>query len=527
LRHWTLLGVCQTVTKPKSSLSVATAKGASWIVGWRLATRILGLANMLILARLLVPGDFGLVAIATSFSQAIDTLGEIGVGDALVREHSLDRTAYDTGFTLSVIRGLLSSLILLLSSIPVADFFGDPRLAHIVMVLALVMLISSLENIGIVDYQRHLAFDKEFILYIIPRVLGIGLGLVAAWYLRSYWALVIGIFVTRSLRAILSYIMHPYRPRLALVACRRILAFSAWAWGLSVAGIARDRIDSFVIGRLLGAAPVGIYTVGWEIGFAASVELVLPLSRALFSTFSILRSRSEGIPDAYFRVMSATMLIALPASIGIALIADPLVRLGLGQRWINAVALIQVFAIVGAFKVMGSISSTLLRVFGLQQVQVKILSVTVLIRLVLLIALIDSLGLIGAALAAGLTSAVDDLALLLLTFRRFGMRAADLPLSNWRCFVATVLMTATVLMVQHYNRAFDGGTHSVVWNLVLDVASGLISYVGGLFSIWFMAGRPRGPEIYIADLLRKALWGLSSRQGRVAISSQSSDGPLV
>ncbi len=402
---------------------------------------------MLVMARLLLPGDFGLVAIATSFSQAVDTLGEIGVGDALVREHALDRSIYDTGFTLNAIRGLVSALVLLLSAVPIAHFFGDPRLAHIMMVLAVAMLMSSLENIGIVDYQRHLAFDKEFLLYVVPRIMGIGLGLITAWYLRSYWALVVGIFTTRSLRAVLSYVMHPYRPRFALTAWRRILSFSAWAWGLSVAGIARDRIDSFVIGRLLGAAAVGIYTVGWEIGFAASVELVLPLSRALFSTFSILRNRAKDIPDAYFRVMSTTMLVTLPASTGIALVADPLVRLALGQRWVNAVPLVQVFAVVGAFKVVGSISGTLLRVFGLQQVQVKILSVTVVVRLALLIVLVNSMGLLGAALAAGATSAIDDLALLLLTFRRFKVRAMDLLLSNWRCFVATASMAVTVLTI--------------------------------------------------------------------------------
>jgi lipopolysaccharide exporter len=515
------------VTTPRSSLTAATAKGAGWIVGWRLATRILGLANMLVLARLLLPGDFGLVAIATSFSQAIDTLGEIGVGDALVREHSLDRAIYDTGFTLNVIRGLISSLILLLSSVPIAHFFGDPRLAHIVMVLALAVLMSSLENIGIVDYQRHLAFDKEFVLYIIPRIMGIGLGLLAAWYLRSYWALVVGIFVTRSLRSALSYVMHPYRPRFALVAWRRIIGFSAWAWGLSVAGITRDRIDSFVIGRLLGPAAVGIYTVGWEVGFAASVELVLPISRALFSTFSVLRNRAQDVPDAYFRVMSATMLVTLPVSSGIALVADPLVRLVLGRQWISAVPIIQVFAIVGALKVVGSISATLLRVFGLQQVQVKILSITVLIRFVLLICLVNLTGLIGGAIAAGTTSAVDDLALLLLTSRKFKVRITDLFLGNWRCLVATVLMAAVVLAVQHYDDALGGNARSIGWGLVLYAASGVITYVGALSSMWLMAGRPSGPEMCLANLLRRAVRIGFRRKGQIGMSRQSGDSPLV
>ncbi len=265
--------------------------------------------------------------------------------------------------------------------------------------LAAAMLMSSLENIGIVDFHREFAFGKEFRLFVLPRIAGIVLGMAVAFYWRSYWALIVGIFTTRCLRALLSYVMHPYRPGLSLRAWRGMLTFSTWAWVLSLVVLIRDRIDSFVIGRMLGPAQVGIYTVGWEIGFATSAELIMPLCRALFPSFSTLRNRAADIADAYFRVISAAMLVIMPASTGIALVAQPLVRIALGDRWIVAVPIVQIFALIGAMKVVGSISSTLLRVYGRQLMQVHIASVTIVIRFVLsLLLLVSRMGLIGGAI---------------------------------------------------------------------------------------------------------------------------------
>src|SRR6202012_3941438 len=106
--------------KTELSLTTRTARGAGWVVGWRLATRLLGTISTLLLVRLLVPGDFGLVAIATTFSQAVDGLADIGVDNALIREPSVDRAMYDTGFTLALIRGIASSVLISLCAWPVA-----------------------------------------------------------------------------------------------------------------------------------------------------------------------------------------------------------------------------------------------------------------------------------------------------------------------------------------------------------------------------------------------------------------------
>lgn len=121
-------------------------------MGWRLASTLLGIVNTLVLVRDLVPSDFGLVTLATSFSLAVDGLSYLGLQEALVRERSLDRSLYDTGFTMNGLRGLLTALIIAACAAwPASRFFGDMRLVPIFLVLAVGLFMSSSENIGTVD----------------------------------------------------------------------------------------------------------------------------------------------------------------------------------------------------------------------------------------------------------------------------------------------------------------------------------------------------------------------------------------
>ena len=484
------------------SLTTRTVRGAGWVVCWRVATRLLGTFSTLFLVRMLAPADFGLVALGTTFSQALDGLSEIGVGNALIREHEIDRGLYDTGFTLQVIRGVTSAALITCCAWPVANFFGEPRLAGILLALAAVMFISALTNIGIIDFQRDLAFEKEFGLYLAPRILGIVACLTAAYVWRSYWALVVGIVTTRSSQMLCSYLMHSYRPRLSLRAWRQIVGFSFWSWMLAWVSLIRDRIDNFAIGRLLGATQVGLYSIAWDVGFLTSTELVTPICRALFPGLAQVRSRGTDVADAYFRAISATLVITLPAGVGIALVADPLVRLAVGPRWVAAIPLVQIFAVVGIFRVVTYISTTLLTVYGMLQVQFASTTTILLIRFTLLLVLISQFGLVGAGFAVATAAMLEEGFYLIVTFRRFNVRPADLFAGNWRAAVATAAMAGAVLLMQD---ALSWGTNPTFGHFFAQVSGGAVTYVIILVAAWIAAGRPWGAEAQVVAIAREAV----------------------
>ncbi|MGC8470607.1 MAG: oligosaccharide flippase family protein, partial [Acetobacteraceae bacterium] len=146
---------------PQQSILARTARGAGWVIGWRMTTRLIGMASTLVLARLLVPDDFGLVALANIFAGAVEAFSTVGVEQALIRAPSPDRDLYDTGFTINLLRGLLTATLIALLAHPLAAFYGDLRLAPLLYLLAAATAADGLENIGIIEFRRDLTFDKE------------------------------------------------------------------------------------------------------------------------------------------------------------------------------------------------------------------------------------------------------------------------------------------------------------------------------------------------------------------------------
>jgi lipopolysaccharide exporter len=490
---------------PGGSLGARTAKGAGWLIAWRLISRLLGVVNTVVLVRLLLPSDFGLVALATSLAVAVDGLSYIGVLDALVRERVLDRSLYDTGFTMNLLRGILTALIIVACAWPAARFFGDARLTTIFLVLAVGVLAVALANIGIVDFQRDLAFNKQIQIQLVPRVAGVIASIACAVVWRSYWALVAAILVQRAAYLLFTYVIHPYRPGITLRAWRRLVGFSFWSWANSMTALVQGRSDAIIIGGYLNPTAVGLYSVGAEVGGLASSELLAPITGALFAGFSSARRTGEGVGRAYLRAIAVVALLVLPTSAGVAVIARPMMLLVFGERWDAAVPLVQLFACIGVFRVGGAISGALLMAEGVPHIGFRIEAVVTVVRLVALLVAVPAFGLIGAAAAVAVTALVDEVIYLVVTFRRVGLLPSDLALIIWRPAVATGGM-ALALLTTGLTRVSPGAS-DVTAGLLLGatILAGALVFGAIVLLAWLMSGRPQGAETYLLGLSGQVL----------------------
>jgi O-antigen/teichoic acid export membrane protein len=494
-----------TEAEPKRSLGARTVVGAGWLMGWRFASRALGIVNTVVLVRLLVPADFGLVALATSFSFAIDSLSYMGVQEALVREHSLDRSLYDTAFTLNLVRGAFTALIIVACAWPAARFFGDMRLTTIFLILALCVFLSAMDNIGTVDFQRDLAFGKQVQIMFVPRIAGIIASITFAELTHSYWALVVSVLVNRGMRLIFTYVVHPYRPRITVRAWRRLVGFSFWSWALSMTALLQGRAETMVIGGYLNPTAVGIYSVGGEIGGLASSELLEPMSQALFAGFSSARRSGDSVATAYLRAISVVVLLTLPANAGIAMIARPMTHLVFGAHWDDAVPLIQLFAFVGMFRIAGSISGALLMAEGVPQIGFRVEAVMTVLRLTILLTLVPTFGLIGAASGMAAAGLLEEVIYLVITFRRFGLTAGNLAANIWRPMLSTAAMGAVLWACGLTQVPTTDSALVTGLLLALAVAAGALVYGVTLLLAWVGSGRPRGSETYFLGMAGQAL----------------------
>ncbi len=344
----------------EESLTGRTIAGAGWLIAWRMVTRALGVVSTLIMAHILVPADFGLIAMATTFSAGVDGLSQLGLSDALVRRRGDPAELFDTAFTLQVGRAALTALILATGAPIAVWWFGEPRLQAVILVLAAAALIEGLENIGVAEFRRDIRYSMRFRLLSIPRLLQVATTISAAVLLRNYWALLCGIIVGKVAGTVLTYIVHPYRPRLRLAGWRELAGFSSWTWMTALANLVWERCDPFVIGPAVGPALLGIYLLALELGTLPVSELISPSAEAMFAGFS--SAQHGGVSSTRFAPVVATslFLLILPLVIGISAAGGYVVAVLLGPRWAAAQPLVAILAWMCVFSAFSWVSGAVL-----------------------------------------------------------------------------------------------------------------------------------------------------------------------
>jgi lipopolysaccharide exporter len=489
------------VTNGKSLIS-QTAIGATWMMAWRLVTRLLGLASTLVLARVLTPADFGLLAMATTFAAAVEALSQLGLQDALMRHPDGERLM-DAGFALQLGRGLATGLVIAAAAPGAAWWFDEPRLLPVLLVLAATSLVAGAENIGIIAFRRDMRFDKQFALLSGPRLLQVAVTIPLALVLHSYWALLAGIVVSRLARTAMTYVVHPYRPRLRLSGWRELAHFSLWTWLSALAGLVWDRCDPFVLGPQFGAGPLGIYLQALELASLPATELVVPAADALLAGFSSAQRQGTTSVSMAPVVSTALLTAILPLVITISCGASDVVAVLLGPKWTGAQDLVSILAWQGVFAPFAFVVGVTLIANGLVQrnfIANIIASAIKLTTLVTAVSLTRRLDIVAWA-AVGCVACE---AIVFLTMLPPGGGR------QWRKVMggfgrAMLAAGGAVFFLFELGLAWQpvgtAGLPALAHGMLI-AGLGSAAYVLVILSAWLVAGRPEGPE---RDLFRLVL----------------------
>lgn len=501
-----------------SGLGHRIATGATWIVLQRLAVRIIGLVSTVILARLLVPEDFGLVALATTMLAVLETLLELGFDLALIQKQSADRSQYDTAWTLSIVRGVLTALLFVAAAYPLAGFYDDPRLAMVVMWLAAIALMSGFQNIGIVEFRMELRFEREFRLLVVSKLAAFVVTLALAWYWRDYRALVAGILTGKAVNLILSYTMHPYRPRLSLKGATLFLHFSKWLLVNNLIVLIRQRMDTFVVGKMSSASALGHYSVAYEISNLATTELIWPISRALFPGFAKMQGNPARLAAGFVASLGIMFFLGAPLAVGVGLVAEHIVRIFLGAPWMPAVPLIQVLSLYGFLNLPVANGQAIYLAIGRPDLITWRGLPSVLVLPPALIGGVHFMGPVGAAWALVLSAAVGLVMHFWLIKRQLTVAAKDIVGALWRPGLALCAMAAVVLFIDRAWPDEETLAQGLLQTMTL-AAAGALTYFGAVASLWLAAGRPDGTEKRILGTVEEWL-AVRRRAGAVIPRSE-------
>jgi len=476
------------------------AKGAVWMVLFKLLERGIGLISTMILARMLVPHDFGLVAMALSIIAALELLYAFSFDVALIQKLEITNDHYNTAWSFNFSFGVFSALILYFIAPYAANFYSEERLELIIYLLAIGMLISAIENIGIVDFRKNMQFDKEFKWMISRKLVSFVVTVSLAFYLQSYWALIFGMLSGKLTGTVLSYTMHPYRPRLSFAAAKELFAFSVWLLINNLLFFLKLRSADFIIGRLSGSRDLGLFSVGYEISNLPTTELVAPINRAVFPGYANMSDNIKKLQQGFIDVLSVIYLFAVPIGVGIAVTANLLVPVFLGPKWVEIVPIIQILAFFGVASAVQTNIGSVFLALGKPRLltMLAVLYVTVLIPSLLYT--VETWGIVGAAW----TYLAVSLLIIPITYH-LGLKVLQLSWGAiweivWRPSVAAAIM---FFCVYHYISLFDYNSDIYTSVIVLfsSAALGAILYVAMIVSFWMLSKKPKTAEYLVIQLV--------------------------
>lgn len=400
-------GKAKNLSKPRKTLPQKMVQGGAWISSLKIIGKIFSLIRLIIIGRILAPSDFGLMGIALLTMSALETFSTFGFGQALIQKKENIDDYLDAAWTVLIIRGFVVFVIVYLVAPYVAFFFHTPEVKPIIQVLGLVTFFQAFANIGVIFFQKELEFNKVFIYRFVGISTNFIVAVVAAIVLRSVWALVLGLLAEKVVSIIVSYLIHPYRPRLSkdIEKAKELFGFGRWILGSSILVFIGKHIDDIFVGRVLSAMALGFYQMAYRISNMLETEITQVISSVAFPAYAKIQDKQTRLQKAYFRIMRLTIAISLPITVGMVLLAPEFSQIFLSEKWMPMVTAMQLLAVAGLIKSIVSTGSPLFIGSGYPNYEFYMQLIRGLTIIIIIYPLIIYMGISGAAIGVILSVA--------------------------------------------------------------------------------------------------------------------------
>jgi PST family polysaccharide transporter len=321
------------------------------------ANQGLRLAATVVLARILVPEDFGLFALTSLAISLLSIFNDFGVGPALVVARDLDRRTRATALTLMIAASLLLAGILVAIAPAAASLFGEDRLDELLLVVAGSLFLSGPIWFHETSLQRELEFVKRFACKLVQTLTYVAVALTLAILDAGVWSLVIGHVASYATYLAALVVVAPERvaPGWDGAAARRLAGSGRGFLAQDALEYAQQQADSYAVGGFLGAAQLGFYGMAYRFGELTYIGIAEPITQVTFPAFARMRERGEDWRPSFLAVMRLVALACFPIGAVVSGAAEPLVETLFGEKWL---AMIGPLAVLGVWAVLKPLEGT-------------------------------------------------------------------------------------------------------------------------------------------------------------------------
>jgi O-antigen/teichoic acid export membrane protein len=324
-------------------------KGLLWSVVESWGRQIISLLVFFLLARLLGPESYGLVALVSIYLAFVENFVDQGLTQAIIQKEELESAHLDSAFWISSLMGLLLALISLLGADLIALFFNEPRISPIIRCLSVTLVLSGVSNVQNAILQRNFAFKElaklSLLIYSLGGCVGVGMALTGF----GVWSLVGQQLFNAIMRPIILWSVGEWKPQVQFSKKHflELFSFSLNIFFTNILGFVNTRADDLLIGYFLGPVALGYYSIAYKIIFIILDVLSGITGKVSMSVFSRLQGQPKKIETAFYRSTKLIILISAPIFLGISVLGTDLVNIIFGPQWMPSSPIIKILAIYG------------------------------------------------------------------------------------------------------------------------------------------------------------------------------------
>lgn len=385
-----------------ASLKAKTVSGFKWLVVNNVLQRVISVATFAVLARILEPSTFGLFAMAFIAIDGLSLFKSFGLDGGIIQKKDAPEKAYHTAFFIIAAMGSLLALICFALAPLIGAFFSNGELGSIVRALGVVFIVSGFGRVPSAILTRHLRFRLISIVALVGAIVNSVFAILFALMWQNVWSLVGAYVIRHSTMAVLSWYFSGYRLKREFDwgLAGELFGFGKFLIGLSALSYLWGNISNMVIGKLLGVAAVGYYTLAANIGNFINSHFTNVISRVMFPAYSALQNDRESVAHAYLKVVKFVMMLTLPYSVALICLAQEFTLTIYGEKWLSIVPVMRFLGFVQMAAPIYFTGSPVFQGCGRPDYDFKLNGISLLFFVPMMAVLTHRFGLMGTVAAA-------------------------------------------------------------------------------------------------------------------------------
>jgi O-antigen/teichoic acid export membrane protein len=455
------------------TLSQKAARSGVWVFGSFGFSKVLNFVQMIILARLLMPEDFGLMGICYVAIGAMAVFTETGFNAAVIQRKEHNDDVLNTAWVISVLRGLvLFSLLFFLSPV-IAGFYENAQIEPILKVIAFSFMFYGFNNVGLILFSKELDFKKKVVYEQITAISTIIITVVLAFMLRNVWALVLGHIAGAIIGTSLSFWVHPFRPKFKfkIDIAKELFHFGKHVFLSGALIFLITQGDDALIGKVLGLSALGLYYLAYKVSNLPATAISHVISSVSFPAYAKVQDDPARLKKGYLRILNLTLLLSIPIAAIIFILAPELISILYGEKWLPIIPALQILCLFGITRAINSTFGAIFQASG----NPKYLSKTAAIQLISLIIIIYPLALYGNIAGVSIAVTISNLIALMFCIKYISS-IININFSQYFKELLPYIVGAFVIFVFIFifkKFVFDT---IYIFNLLLLILLGLIAY---------------------------------------------------